>query len=319
MQQNHEILLSTGTQFVTTCEVPALIAKALHPTADFLSDMPLQRAEILHSAAEDEHKRLLRTAIATGQLEQLSPASHIPTNDYIERGKVPVESLTAYVARFKIGVRFGVTMADLQSAEEKVDAIKKAEGRYTLEEAATFINEQTGERTEGMKNKLIAAVKNGELATYAPGSFVKNDSRVVRDFYEHVYWNDLNEWLKKNEPRLDCEFPNPEDTSTDAKGGAVRGITKQQVINAFEGIHFERKQWSNALGKSIPNWLKACQAMPGKQGDNKTSATWNPVLIAAALYGENGKGISREKLNAVFNRLKEWREEWQEVSAQFGD
>lgn len=273
MQQNHEILLSTGTQFVTTCEIPALIAKALHPT-DFLTDTPLLKVEILQCDAEDEHKRLLRTAIAAGQLEQLSPASHIPTNQYIERGKVPVESLTAYVSRFKIGVRFGVTMADLQSAEEKVEAIKKAEGRYTLEEAANYINEQTGERAEGIKNKLIAAVKGGELATYAPGSFVKKDSKIIRDFFEHVYWNDLNEWLEKNEPRLDCKFPNPADIPAAAKVEVDENtnqsngdwIVKARTIADSIGL----KRWE--LGTRQINPRNICEGVAEELGKDKT--TW---------------------------------------------
>lgn len=92
---------------------------------------------------------------------------------------------------------------------------------------------------------------------------------------------------------------------------AVIGVTKGQVIGAFQGLHFNADQWSNALGKNIPKWLKECQAMPGKQGDNKTSATWNPVLIAAALYE---KGIAIRKLDAVFVGLKDWADEWREVS-----
>ena len=100
-------------------------------------------------------------------------------------------------------------MEKLIAVFERVDEIKREHGRYTLEDAALFISEQTGEQAEGIKNKLIAAVEKRELATYAPGSFVKNDSKIIRDFYECVYWDDLNDWLKKNEPRLDCEFPAP--------------------------------------------------------------------------------------------------------------
>lgn len=107
--------------------------------------------------------------------------------------------------------------------DEKIDAaidqakgLKRNHGRYTLEEAAAFISERTGEGADGLKNKLIAAVKNGDLARYAPFSFVKKDSGIVRDFFEHVYWNDLNGWLEKNEPRLDFKFPQPIAETIDA-------------------------------------------------------------------------------------------------------
>lgn len=88
-----------------------------------------------------------------------------------------------------------------------------------------------------------------------------------------------------------------------------RGITKQQVINAFEGLHFDRDKWSKYLADP-PDWLMTCRLTPGVQG-RKTSATWNPVLIAAALID---KGISQKKLDAVFVRLKDWADEWREAS-----
>lgn len=205
-------------------------------------------------------------------------------------------------------------MEKLNAAIEQVEGIKREHGRYTLEEAALFIGKQTGERAEGIKNKLIAAVEKRELVTYAPGSFVKNDSKITRDFYEHVYWNDLNEWLEKNEPRLDCKFPNPDAPA--AKVEAVkRSITKQQVINTFEDIHLDRNGWNNALS-DVPKWIEPCRVTLGRKGDKTSPATWNPVLIAAALID---KGITPKQLNAVFVHLKDWADEWREVSASFRD
>lgn len=100
-------------------------------------------------------------------------------------------------------------MEKLNAAIEQLEAFKRKHGRYTIEEAATFIHEKTGEPCEGMKSQLNAAVKDGELQTYSPDSFTKNYSKITRDFYEHVYWNKLNDWLKKNKPHVDCEFPDP--------------------------------------------------------------------------------------------------------------
>lgn len=177
-----EIVLPSGTEFVTTRDIPALLAKALNPAAkdelrkitqlikiarlgakgktakwfrrplsDFnwtklnkiwadahlpelvlpiteeawqpyavafqqkskrlrwelkpLISSPFRDAEELRNFAQTNHQEILRTAIASRQLEQLDPASHISRTDYLESGKVPVEALTDYVARFKIGVR----------------------------------------------------------------------------------------------------------------------------------------------------------------------------------------------------------------------
>ncbi|MDO8264666.1 MAG: hypothetical protein Q7T21_15785 [Gallionella sp.] len=102
-----------------------------------------------------------------------------------------------------------------------------------------------------------------------------------------------------------------------AKVKAVeRSITKQQVINAFDGLHFkDRNGWNNALS-DVPKWIETCRMVPGRKGDNSMSATWSPVLIAAALLD---KGISIRKLDAVFLKLPEWADEWREKSASDRD
>lgn len=97
-----------------------------------------------------------------------------------------------------------------------------------------------------------------------------------------------------------------------AKSGTVeRSISKGEVINAFDGLHFGRSGWNNALS-DVPEWIKPCRVTLGRKGDNTTPATWNPVLIAVALID---KGITPNKLDAVFVRLKDWVDEWREASA----
>lgn len=59
----------------------------------------------LRQATEDDHRAILRAAIARGELQQLSPASNLPSTRYLGNGKVSVEALTRYVAQFRIGVR----------------------------------------------------------------------------------------------------------------------------------------------------------------------------------------------------------------------
>ena len=94
------------------------------------------------------------------------------------------------------------------------------------------------------------------------------------------------------------------------KGNAARGITKGTVINAFEGMHFERDQWSKYLA-SPPKWLAECRVA---RGNKSASATWSPVLIATALFDRK---IPIKRLDAVFVRLPEWADEWLESSEAF--
>jgi len=105
-------------------------------------------------------------------------------------------------------------------------------GRYTLNEAAEFISEQTNEHKEAILQKLANAAGFKTLATYAPGSCIKYEcinnnalsAMLVCASYEEVYWSDLNEWLEKNEPLLVCKFPNP-DTAPAAKVEARQGTS----------------------------------------------------------------------------------------------
>lgn len=123
-------------------------------------------------------------------------------------------------------------------------------------------------------------------------------------------------WARTKGHGLDPRFDVLLADAPAAKAEAPRkGLTKKEVINAFTGLHFDKEtQWHSALGKNIPNWLLECRMEPGRKGDNTTSALWNPVLIATALLDKN---ITVKKLNAVFVDLKDWREEWQEASANW--
>lgn len=110
-------------------------------------------------------------------------------------------------------------------------------------------------------------------------------------------------------PTVTVESAETTDNFTPAKVEAVKGITKQLVINAFEGMHFDRDHWGKNLA-TPPNWLIDCRVA---KGNKKTSATWNPVLIAMALTDPK-RGISVNKLDVVFVGLKDWAAEWREAS-----
>ena len=103
----------------------------------------------------------------------------------------------------------------------------------------------------------------------------------------------------------------PEQAVTTATSAQTsKGITKEQVKNAFEGLHFDRDHWGKNLA-SPPKWLVECRI---SKGNKKTSALWNPVLIAAALFDKN---IALKKLDAVFVGLSDFSLEWSSKSGDF--
>ena len=163
-------------------------------------------------------------------------------------------------------------------------------------------------RSNDYENILRQLRENGELEFYDPSSL-----RVIRDNEIPDPFVDVGIVAKqiiefdKNKPRK----PAPAEIATP---GAKLGITKNAVINAFDGLHFKRDKWSKYLGDP-PNWLKDCRVTPGKKG-RRVSATWDPVLIATALFD---KKEPIRKLDAVFDDLKNWKDEWQEASTSFRD
>jgi hypothetical protein len=58
-------------------------------------------------------------------------------------------------------------------------------------------------------------------------------------------------------------------TTVIQQGKFFRGITKNEVISAFDGLHFDAEQWSKYLA-SPPKWLEECRvAMPPEKGSSR--------------------------------------------------
>lgn len=214
-------------------------------------------------------------------------------------------------------------MDNLNEAELKVgheQQVRRDAGRYTLEEAAKFVAENSNASADSILEKLKKAAATDRLTVYERGrsEALKNMPRMyvahgksarfaLGD--EEAYWSDLNDWREKYEPRLDCkEFPNPNTLTAAAKGGAVRGISKREIMAAFQGIKWDFDHWGKNLA-TPSEALKACRVAPGNK---KTSALWNPADIGLYLIDE---GEQLKKLDAVFNGLKDWTDEWQEKTA----
>jgi len=216
---------------------------------------------------------------------------------------------------------------DLKEIYARQDAERRAAGRYTLAEAAAWLAQHAGEREQVILGKLERAAKEHKLKTYGPGENATREygegtgqSRGVKTYYEEVCWDDLNAWLDTNEQRITCPFPAPaadtglDDTRANAAAEPARSITKQQAIAAFDGLYFTtEKKWNKALA-NCPQWLEHCRVMKGRRGDNSKPSTWDPVLIAVALFD---KRIPITKLDAVFVRLSDWAGEWKEKSESF--
>ena len=165
-------------------------------------------------------------------------------------------------------------------------------------------------------NNIETLVKDGQLnLIQETGDPIKLSNTQGVGFNAFFTVDDARAYLKT------CGFELREVNESDEvyeKVDAVRGITKQCVIDAFEGLHFDRGQWSKYL-PCPPDWLENCRAGKGRIGDNNNPSTWYPVKIAAALTEVKPLGrhrrITATQLDAVFVSLPEWIDEWKKWKA----
>ncbi len=174
---------------------------------------------------------------------------------------------------------------------------------------------QKGERVffisvQHAHDKLMAAAKGEGIERATPAKWV----RFSKKFGITPGWLDIAIEQGLYTPAQGAGAVVPAKVSAEAVPATRQGLTKGAVISAFNGLHFDRVQWNKYLGDPA-NWLKECRLSQGSP-DKKASATWNPVLIAVALYE---KKIPIRKLDAVFVNLKVWADEWREESATFRD
>jgi len=218
-------------------------------------------------------------------------------------------------------------LAPLAEESEQHIAMKRAEGRYTLKEAAKEIASNADEQRKPLLQKLMRDAVN-TLPVYKPGKrqICQQGGLTMHRSYYEAYWDDLNAWLAENESRITFRFPAPA-TATDDMTLSEEGphypevgpttrdpapIPTPVIASAFAGLDaWSKEQWSSALGDP-PDWLRSAQKSKGRPGRGG-AATWNPVVIAIALHE---RGTPLPKLDSVFKQsgMKAWAAEWVENS-----
>jgi hypothetical protein len=199
--------------------------------------------------------------------------------------------------------------------EEAAVGNDKEENEANLKKQHLYVGERTSTLLETKLSSVIfSAILSGKLLARDSNGLLMKQHPVHG--YSHtgaeapyLHPEDVNEFFEKN--RYSYEWA-PRETQKQLIRGShtFKGITKGEVIGAFEDLHFNNAQWSRALA-NVPLWLKSCRV---SKGDKAHSALWNPVQIAVALIG---KGVPLKKLDAVFVGLKDWTDEWQKDSDYF--
>lgn len=147
-------------------------------------------------------------------------------------------------------------------------------GRYELSAAAWMLDSSSKDAIISMLDKLIKAAEMGELTVYNRGSKLKYQRpKYPTEKHPEVYWearwNDLNEWLEKNE-RLIFEvyqFPDPNPSTAaakvDAQGASPSG---DDVDDDDDG-----------------NWITKCPAIAQKLGEKQLETTGAQQINASSM------------------------------------
>jgi hypothetical protein len=205
-------------------------------------------------------------------------------------------------------------LADYQAALAK----RRAEGRYTLEEAALEIAEHAGERPEVILERLTVAVRDGTLYVYEPGHNARHKSQTIRAWHDEAYWNDLNVWLEREECRIDFVFPDPTQSAEPRIGREAKGITKAEILSV---------SWPSATGapplektlKDIPKWAESACIRVGRRGKGAGgSHLWNPATLAvclATITPQKSWRVSKHALDKfIRSNFADYLSEWESLS-----
>ncbi|MBL8369096.1 MAG: hypothetical protein JNM54_14460 [Candidatus Accumulibacter sp.] len=210
---------------------------------------------------------------------------------------------------FKVRAINGQSTLNRAAYDEYQEALanRRAEGRYTLEEAALFIGDAigdaNGECAQLMLRKFMDAARSGALHVYVPRNIVRYQhgedfASRVREFYEEARWCDLNKWLADNEPLLaeSFSFPRPNGSlmakSADQRDAgtfgarlndAPAGLPKYEILAIGWPLPPEAPKMENILGNR-QKWVDEACTKVGRAGKGpKGSHLWNPAILAACL------------------------------------
>lgn len=98
----------------------------------------------------------------------------------------------------------------------------------------------------------------------------------------------------------------------ESQAAPVMGITKEQVLTAFDGFVTEINLKSAMEDK--PNWIMDACMDKGAPG-NRHRSSWDPVILAIAI--RDRFGVQKSRLANAFHEhsfLRDWRDDWREKS-----
>jgi len=177
--------------------------------------------------------------------------------------------LTNYSDDHQIWITGGQTTPDNLRKLQKEMFERWNQGRFSIEEASAHISKYANEDFYLIQNKLVNAVKNKTLNSYAPTQSIIREAKDVCENYDELYWDDINKWLNDYEKRISWRFDKPNLDSNEIQEMRSSSVhTLRNRINILDAeINLAKDM---ALDKSDPSsvWSELIK-MAGKQDINQ--------------------------------------------------
>lgn len=114
----------------------------------------------------------------------------------------------------RAGVKLDADPVSFEAAAKQ----RRSLGRYTLEEAALFIEIEGLAEYQTILNEIEVAIVRGELYSYMPGrNGIYRHTFITYAPTLEVYGSEMNAWLEKNQPRIGKVFPLVSDSNGPSK------------------------------------------------------------------------------------------------------
>ena len=147
-----------------------------------------------------------------------------------------------------------MTISD-QADFSLLSGISDDEERYNLEKAAYLIAKGIGENPSTVLEGLAASVEKRDLRVYRPGRQLAYLPRIVRAYYEEIFWDDLNKWLDRETRGVCWRFTIPNENSQS-------GPKRQDSGLPFQSPPTRKDDWYNLIEEMMFAYRKEYGSFP---------------------------------------------------------
>lgn len=165
-----------------------------------------------------------------------------------------------------------VTASNFDAAEQSVQRL--VQGRYTIAEAVRALcNDEEGVDYFILIQKLREFVGKCQIPVYEPGIDASSYTpRAIRDNYEEIYWNDLNDkWLPKFD-HIKWRYPAP--------------LSCLRPDKSYWSYQYLSLEGAICLSANIaPDWIKYTNTI-GRKNVSKINLGYSPRLTKALNWAQ---------------------------------